>query len=134
MAGRSLNKVMLIGRLGKDPEMRYTPNGNAVTNFRLACSRTWTVDGESREETEWVPIVVWGKLAENTAQYVKKGQQVYVEGRLQTRSWEGQDGQKRYTTEVVASEIIFLGSKSQEPVAAGFDDDDATPDVDDLPF
>ncbi len=132
---RSLNKVMLIGNLGKDPEMRYTPNGNAVTTFSLACSRSWVVDGETREETEWFNIVIWGKLAETTAQYVAKGQKIYVEGRLQNRSWEGQDGQKRYRTEVVASDIIFLGGKSKEPTESGYGDDvEPGVEVDDLPF
>jgi len=132
---RSLNKVMLIGNLGKDPEMRYTPNGNAVTSFSLACSRTWVVEGESREETEWFNIVIWGKLAETTAQYVTKGQKIYVEGRLQNRSWEGQDGQKRYRTEVVANDVIFLGGKSKEPSDSGFAEEvEPAVEVDDLPF
>ena len=107
MAG--LNKVMLIGNLGADPEMRYTANGQAVTTFNLAVNRNWTGrDGERREETEWVTVVCWEKLAETVSQYLQKGRQAFVEGRLQTRSWEGQDGQKRYKTEVVASTVQFL--------------------------
>jgi len=110
MAG--LNKVMVIGNLGADPEMRYTADGAAVTNFRIASSRNYTgSDGERKEETEWFSIVAWRKLAELCSQYLQKGRRVYVEGRLQTRSWEGQDGQKRYTTEVIAEDVIFLDSK-----------------------
>ena len=107
----SLNKVMLIGNLGKDPEMRYTANGKAVTTFTLACNRTYNApDGERREETDWVDIVAWEKTAELCSQFLQKGRQAYVEGRLHTRSWEGQDGQKRYRTEVIASNVLFLGS------------------------
>ena len=107
MAG--LNKVMLIGRLGADPEMRYTANGQAVTTFNLAVNRNWTSrDGERREDTEWVTVVCWEKLAETVSQYLQKGRQAFVEGRLQTRNWEGQDGVKRYKTEVVATTVPFL--------------------------
>ena len=107
MAG--LNKVMLIGRLGADPEMRYTANGQAVTTFNLAVNRNWTGrDGERREDTEWVTVVCWEKLAETVSQYLQKGRQAFVEGRLQTRNWEGQDGVKRYKTEVVAATVQFL--------------------------
>jgi single-strand DNA-binding protein len=107
MAG--LNKVMLIGNLGTDPEMRYTANGNAVTTFRVACSRNFSgPDGERREETEWFTVVTWNKLAETCSQFLQKGRRAYVEGRLQTRSWEGQDGQRRYRTEVIASTVLFL--------------------------
>ena len=104
-----LNKVMIIGRLGADPEMRYTANGSAVTTFNVATSRTFSRDGERVEETEWFSIVTWNRLAETCAQYLLKGRQVYVEGRMQTRSWDGQDGQKRYRTELVANEVKFLG-------------------------
>lgn len=107
MAG--LNKVMLIGNVGKDPEMRYTANGNAVTSFSLAVSRSYSKEGERREETEWFDIVTWNKLAEVCSQFLQKGRQTYVEGRLQTRSWDGQDGVKRYKTEVVAETVLFLG-------------------------
>jgi single-strand DNA-binding protein len=107
----SLNKVMLIGNLGKDPEMKYTANGKAVTTFSLACSRTYNAnDGERREETDWFDIVAWEKLAELCSQFLQKGRKAYVEGRLHTRSWEGQDGQKRYRTEVIAQTVLFLDS------------------------
>ncbi len=105
----SLNKVMLIGNLGSDPEMRFTPNGNPVTSFRVAANRVYTTsEGERKEETEWFSVVVWGKLAEQCNQFLTKGRLVYAEGRLSTRSWEGQDGQKRYRTEVVANQVSFL--------------------------
>ena len=107
-----LNKVMVIGNLGADPEMRYTPNGSAVTEFRIASNRRYTTrDGEARDETEWFRVITWNKLAEICSQYLQKGRQVYVEGRLQTRSWEGQDGVTRYTTEVIAQEVKFLGGR-----------------------
>lgn len=110
--GRGLNKVMLIGNLGRDPEMRYTPSGKPVTSFSLACSRTWiSSDGERREETEWFNIVAWGNLAEICSQHLCRGQQVYVEGRLQTRSWEDNNGQKHFRTEVVANEMIIIGNR-----------------------
>ena len=105
----SLNKLMLIGNVGTDPEMRYTPNGNPVTSFRIATSRKYIgSDGESKQETEWFTVVVWGKQAESCNQFVTKGKRVYVEGRLRTRNWEGQDGQKRVAVEVVANRVIFL--------------------------
>lgn len=108
-----LNKVMLIGNLGADPEMRFTASGTAVANFRIACSRTFTNrDGERQEVTEWVSIVAWQRLAELVGQYLSKGRQVYVEGRLQTRQWEDREGNTRYTTEVVANDVQFLGSRS----------------------
>lgn len=140
MAG--LNKVMLIGNVGKDPEMRYTANGKAVTTFSLACNRVHnTPDGERREETDWFDIVTWDKLAELCSQFLQKGRQAYVEGRLQTRSWEGQDGQKRYKTEVVAQTVLFLGSASGNSggsrMQERFDDTGAVAaavDPDDLPF
>ena len=104
-----LNKVMLIGNLGADPEMRYTANGSAVTTFRLAVSRSFGSEGgERREETEWVSVVTWNKLAELLQAHLNKGRKVYVEGRLSTRSWDGPDGQKRYRTEVVADHVMFL--------------------------
>ncbi|MCC6236188.1 MAG: single-stranded DNA-binding protein [Dehalococcoidia bacterium] len=107
-----LNKAMVIGHLGADPEMRYTANGNAVTTFNVATSRQFQgPDGERREETEWFRVVTWNRLAETCSQYLSKGRLVYVEGRMQTRSWEGQDGQKRYTTELIAQEVKFLGGR-----------------------
>ncbi len=115
---RGLNKVMLIGHLGRDPEMRYTPSGKPVTTFSLAVSRTWNSgDGERHSETEWFNIVAWGNLAEICKQYLSKGQQVYIEGRLQTRRWEDKEGVKHTSVEVVASEMMILDrreSNSQE--------------------
>lgn len=110
--GRGLNKVMLIGNLGRDPEMRYTPSGKPVTSFSLASSRSWvSSDGERREETEWFNVVAWGNLAEICNQHLARGQQVYIEGRLQTRSWEDNNGQRHFRTEVVANEMIILGNR-----------------------
>ncbi|MGH2524275.1 MAG: single-stranded DNA-binding protein [Anaerolineales bacterium] len=112
--GRGLNKVMLIGNLGRDPEMRYTPSGRPVTSFTLATTRSWnSPDGERHEETDWFNVVAWGNLAEICKQYLSKGQQVYVEGRLQTRRWEDQEGKKHATTEVVANEMIILGERTR---------------------
>jgi len=111
MAG--VNKVILIGNLGRDPELRYTQGGQAVANFTLATTENWTdKSGERAERTEWHRIVVWGKLAELCAQYLNKGRTVYVEGRLQTREWEDRDGNKRQTTEINAQTVNFLGSGS----------------------
>jgi single-strand DNA-binding protein len=105
---------MLIGNLGRDPEMRYTPSGRPVTTYSVASSRSWkTADGETRSETEWFNIVAWGSLAEICNQYLQKGQQVYIEGRLQTRRWEDDEGNKRSTTEVVAREMIMLGDRRE---------------------
>ena len=110
---RGLNKVMLIGRLGGDPEMRYTPSGKPLTKFRIATDRSWTTaDGEKKTETEWFNIVAWGKLAEICNQYLKKGQQVYVEGRLHTRRWQDDAGNNRSSIEVVAQEMIMLDNPS----------------------
>ena len=109
---RGLNKLMIIGHLGRDPEMRYTPSGKPVTTFSVATSRTWhSADGERHEETEWFNVVAWGSLAEVCNQHLKKGQQVYVEGRLQTWRWEDGGGNKHFTTEVVAQEMTMLGSR-----------------------
>lgn len=109
----SLNKVMIIGNLGRDPEMRFTANGQALATFSVACNRRYTTrDGEQRDETEWVRVVCWARQAEIAGQYLHKGSQVYVEGRLQTRTWEDQQGQTRYMTEVVAQSFQFLGSRS----------------------
>jgi single-strand DNA-binding protein len=103
MAQRGVNKVILLGNLGKDPEIKYMPNGNAVANITLATSETWNdkSSGEKQEKTEWHRVVFFGKLAEIVGQYLKKGSKIYVEGKLQTRKWQGQDGQDKYTTEVV---------------------------------
>ncbi len=138
----SLNKVMIIGNLGKDPEMRFTASGSAVTTFSIAASRNYTSsDGERREETEWFTVVTWNKLAETCSQYLQKGRRAYVEGRLQTRSWEGQDGQRRYRTEVIANTVLFLdraGPGGDAPPADDFGYGQGGPgadvDADDLPF
>lgn len=109
---RSLNKVELIGNLTRDPELRYTPQGSAVCNFGLATNRQWTTDtGEKKEDVEFHRLVAWNKLAEICAQLLSKGRKAYVEGRLQTREWEGRDGNKRQTTEIVISDMIVLDSK-----------------------
>jgi len=110
---RDLNKVMIIGRLGTDPEMRYTPSGSPVTTFRIATGRQWRdANGESHDETEWFSAVAWNKLAEICSQYLTKGSRIYLEGRLQTRSWDDQQsGQTRYKTEVIASDMIILDSR-----------------------
>lgn len=106
----SINKVILVGRLGQDPELKYTPSSMAVCNFTLATSDSWTdKSGQKQEKTEWHRIVVWGKLAELCGQYLAKGRQAYVEGSLQTRSWE-QDGQKKFMTEINAKTVQFLGA------------------------
>lgn len=111
MAG--VNKVILIGNLGKDPDLRYTPGGQPVATFSLATSEKWRdKDGVMQDRTEWHNIVVWGKPAEMAKEYLSKGRQVYIEGRIQTRNWDDKDGNKRYTTEIVAQRIQFLGSKA----------------------
>ena len=112
---RGINKVILVGNLGADPEVRYTASGAAVTNLNLATSENWRdkQTGEQQERTEWHRVVMFGKLAEIAGEYLKKGRQVYIEGKLQTRKWQGQDGQDRYTTEVVANEMQMLGGGGQ---------------------
>ena len=153
----SVNKVIILGRLGQDPELKYTPSGAAVCSFSLATSETWNDKaGQKQERTEWHRIVVWGKLAELCGQYLAKGRQAYVEGKLQTRSWDGKDGQKRYTTEINASTVQFIGGGAQasnnktttdhsehNQAAAGSDDfmaqnyqtsADANFTADDIPF
>ena len=110
----SLNKVMLIGNLGKDPEVRYTPDGSPVASFSLATSENWTdKNGTRQERTEWHNIVAWTKLADLSKRYLSKGRQVYIEGRLRTREWNDKDGNKRRTTEVIATQIVLLGSRPQ---------------------
>ena len=109
----SVNKVILIGNLGKDPETRYTTGGEAVTNIRIATTDTWKDKaGEKQEKTEWHGVVFFGRQAEIAAEYLKKGRQVYVEGRLQTRKWQDKEGQDRYTTEIVADRMQMLGSRA----------------------
>jgi single-strand DNA-binding protein len=107
----SINKVMILGRLGTDPEIRYTPSGSAVCNFSVATSESWTDknSGQKNEKTEWHRIVVWGKQAENCHKYLAKGRQAFIEGKLQTRSWDDKDGNKKYTTEIVSSNVQFIG-------------------------
>ena len=110
---RGINKVILVGNLGADPELRYTPAGSAVATFNIATSESWKdKDGNPVERTEWHRIVVWSKLAEVAGEYLKKGSQIYVEGRLTTRNWQDKDGVKRYTTEVVAQNFLMLGRKA----------------------
>jgi single-strand DNA-binding protein len=111
----SVNKVILVGRLGQNPEIRYTPAGAAVVNLSIATDDVWVdKSGQKQEKTEWHRIVVWGKTAENCHKYLAKGRQIYVEGRLQTRQWQDKDGQTKYTTEVHAQMVQFLGSGSQQ--------------------
>jgi len=118
-----LNKVTLIGNLGADPEVRYMPSGGAVTTIRLATTRRWKdkQTGERKEETEWHRVVFFTRLAEIAGEYLKKGSQVYVEGRIRTQKWQGQDGQDRYTTEIVAEEMHMLGSRSGGTASFGSD-------------
>jgi len=125
MAGSGVNKVILVGNLGKDPEVRYTPAGAAVANFTIATNENWTdKQGQKQERTEWHRIVVWGKAAELCGEYLSKGRQVYIEGRLQTREWTNKEGAKQYTTEVVAHPVggvVFLsgGERGQGRGAKG---------------
>lgn len=128
---RGLNKVMIIGNLGRDPEMRYTPSGRPVTTFSVATNRQYTnAEGEKQTDTEWFNVVAWGKLAEICNQYLSKGRQVYVEGRLQTRRWEDSQGTRHTSVEIVAKEMIMLGSRPSE------DDEvnDESPEEDEFPF
>jgi single-strand DNA-binding protein len=118
MAG--VNKAILVGNLGRDPELRTTPNGQSVVNFTLATSETWTdKSGERVERTEWHRIVVWGRTAEMCAQYLSKGRTVYIEGRIQTREWEDKDGHKRYTTEINANTVNFIGPRGSSGDSGG---------------
>ena len=111
---RGINKVILVGNLGKDPELSYLPSGQSVAKFSLATSRSYKdKSGEMKEETEWHNIVAWGKLGEICAQYLTKGRQAYVEGRIQSRTWEGRDGQKRTTVDIVASDVQMLGGRGE---------------------
>jgi single-strand DNA-binding protein len=128
---RGLNRVMLIGNVGADPETRFTPSGLQVTSFRMAVNRRWTTrEGEEREATEWFSVKAWRRLADICQQYVSKGRQVYVEGRLESSSWEDSEGQQRHRVEVVAREVILLGRS--EAVAVPRREDDI--DVDEIPF
>ncbi|MEK9659423.1 MAG: single-stranded DNA-binding protein [Chloroflexota bacterium] len=140
MAG--LNKIMVIGNVGTDPEMRYTPNGSPVTSFRIATSRSYNAqDGERREETEWFTVVAWNQLAEQVNQYLAKGRRAYVEGRLHSHSFQGNDGQMRFRNEIIANRVLFLdrpgdpasGGPSAPDEYAGLGGNEA-PAPDDLPF
>jgi single-strand DNA-binding protein len=139
-----VNKVILLGNLGANPEMRYTQGGTAVANLRLATSERWTDrSGQPQEATEWHRVVVWGKQAEICGQYLTKGRQVYIEGRIRTRQWQDQQGQKRFTTEIVAQRVQMLGRRSETeggpgeavtvPPDEGHQDFGGAPD-DDIPF
>ena len=113
----SLNKVMVIGNIGSDPEMRFTPSGSPVTSFRVATNRVYTTaDGERRQETEWFTVVAWNRLAENCNQFLTKGQRIYAEGRLHLRTWESQDGEKRFRNEIVADKVTFLDRQTAAPL------------------
>ena len=128
---RGLNKVMIIGRLGRDPEMRYTPSGKPVTTFSVATHRSWnTSEGERRTETEWFNVVVWGSLAEICKEYLSKNRLVYIEGRLQTRHWDDAEGNKRTSVEIVANEMIMLDERRENDQSSDAD----TVDEDEFPF
>lgn len=130
----SLNKVQLIGHLGGDPETRFTTSGTAVTNFNIATNESWKgADNEYQDKTEWHRVVMFGKMAEVAAEYMKKGQLVYIEGRLQTRSWEDKDSIKRYTTEVLCDNFTMLGSKQSKDSSDNSTSQSSDKD-DDLPF
>ncbi|MCA1906118.1 MAG: single-stranded DNA-binding protein [Desulfarculus sp.] len=134
---RGVNKVILVGNLGADPEMKYTPSGTPICTFRLATSETFKDrDGNQQERTEWHRVVAWSKLAEICGQYLAKGRQVYVEGSIRTRSWDDNDGNKRFMTEIVARDVQFLGSGAGGGSAAGGGDFGGPPPLgdDDIPF
>jgi len=131
MAKKDLNRVTLIGRLGADPQVRYTPSGKASANFNLATGRSWKdSDGNQKEETDWHRVTVWGRLAEVCGEYLKKGSQIYCEGRLQTRSYDDSNGVTKYITEVVMNDMQMLGGKSSSD---SFEPQPSN-DSDDLPF
>ena len=134
-----LNKVMIIGNVGTDPEMRYTPNGNPVTSFRMATSRGYTSqDGERHQDTEWFTIVAWNQLAEQCNQYLAKGRRAYVEGRLHSNTWEGPDGKPRFRNEIIANRVLFLdrapGPQAVEAEGEPATESGGTTDAEDLPF
>jgi single-strand DNA-binding protein len=131
---RGLNKIMIIGHLGREPEMRYTPSGRPVTTFTVATSRSWnTSEGERHTETEWFNVVTWGNLAEICKQYLVKGQQVYIEGRLQTRRWEDKEGVKHSTVEIVASEMMMLGERKDAAHTQPGEEPDAREEMENQP-
>jgi len=122
----AINKVILIGNLGQNPEIKYTPNGQAICNLSIATNESWTdKNGQKQEKTEWHRVVVFGKLAELCSQYLQKGRQAYIEGKLQTRSWQDKDNQTRYTTEVVAQSVQFLGGNAGAGAGRGNNDNSA---------
>ena len=136
-----LNKVMIIGNVGTDPEMRYTPNGNPVTSFRMATNRGYTSpDGERREDTEWFTVVAWNQLAEQCNQYLGKGRRAYVEGRLRSREWEGQDGQTRFRNEIIASRVLVLDrapenqGQAEDAATGATEESTGTTEPEALPF
>lgn len=133
---RSLNKAFIIGNVGRDPEMRYTPQGSAVTTFSVAVNRTlFSRDGEApRDETEWFRVTAWGKLAETCNQYLAKGQQVCIEGSVHLNSWEGNDGQKHAALALTATDMLMLGSKRREDTERAEDDFGSDAEPDDIPF
>lgn len=132
----SLNKVMIIGNLGSEPEMRFTPNGNPVTSFRVATNRTYTTpDGERKQETEWFAVVAWNKLAEQCNQFLSKGRLVYAEGRMHTHTWESQDGQKHSRSEIVANRVVFLDRQASAPLPEDKEESgEGELEPDDIPF
>ena len=136
----SVNKFILVGRLGQEPEIRSTTSGQQVCTLSIATSETWTKDGNKEERTEWHRVILWGKLAEIAHKYLKKGRLVYIEGKLQTRSWEDQQGQKSYTTEILATNIQFLESNSDKKSDNNHDyyepefSSNSRPMMDDIPF
>ena len=130
-----LNRMMVIGNLGNDPEMRYTPNGAPVTTFSIATTRTYTSgDGERQQDTEWFRVVAWNQLAELCNQYLSKGRKAYVDGRLHSTSLQGQDGQTRFTNEIVADRVLFLDRQSPNSQSQETINDESAIDTDDLPF
>ena len=134
----SVNKVILIGRLGADPELKFTPSGRANTNISVATNRRWkNQEGQFQEKTEWHRVVAWGKMAEVVGEYLKKGSNVYIEGRLQTRSWDDDNGVKRYITEIVLEDMEMLGGAGggqQSGGGEGAEEPDVPEEEDDLPF
>ena len=125
---RGLNKVMLIGYLGRDPEMRYTPTGKSVVSFSIACDRSWkNAEGEKQTETDWFNVVAWGDLADICSKYLSKGSQAYIEGRIQTRTWQDKEGQQRTSVDVMAQQILLLNKKKDSNL-------DGTEDDFDYPF
>ncbi|RKY65186.1 MAG: single-stranded DNA-binding protein [Candidatus Latescibacterota bacterium] len=132
---RGVNKAILVGNLGADPELRYTPSGRPVATFRIATTDVWTdANGERQERTEWHRIVAWDRLAEICGEYLRKGSKVYIEGRIQTRTWEDQNGVQRYTTEIVARDMRMLDTKPSVPEEPAVEEPPPIEEEEDLPF